>query len=364
MVLKGEVKDIGLAEVFQMLSTSGREGTLTVSSGQRKIHIWFGKGKIRLLREGGISHTALGKILLRSGRIRPEQLTLALEEQKKSGKLLGKILVEHGFVRQEDVDECVRTQLEEEICNVFLWEDAEFEFVPGPPCAAFADEELAGHEIPFDANELILEAARRVDEWRKVLEEIERARAEFEVVQHGDLVSYPVGFSLNEVKQVVKLVEEVRRVDEIIGRAPMSRLEVARLLVHLLRSGYIRKVEHKKEEEARKRMKEQEKAKSADWRLGLSIVLDDAELKKKLDTIIWGAASKEQAIADVLNLADSMVREGKLDEAVPVYRLALDLAPDNKTVRTKLVHLYVLQWRFADAAKVLVEGYKRRLNTN
>ena len=88
MVLKGEVKDVGLAEVFQMLSASGREGTLTVASGQRKIHIWFGKGKIRLLREGGVSHTALGKILLRSGRIKPEHLTIALEEQKKSGKLL------------------------------------------------------------------------------------------------------------------------------------------------------------------------------------------------------------------------------------------------------------------------------------
>ena len=357
MVLKGEVKDVGLAEVFQMLSASGREGTLTVASGRRKMHIWFGKGRIRLLSEGRMSHTALGKILLRSGRIKPEQLTIALEEQKKSGKLLGQVLVELGFVKQEDVDECVRTQLEEEICNVFLWEDAEFVFTPGPPEAAFADMELTGHEIPFDVNEVILEAARRVDEWRKVLEEIERTRSEFEVVKRGDVETYPVGFSLDEVKQVVKLIEEVRRVDEIIGRAPMSRLEVARLLAHLLRTGYIRRVEHREEKEVK------EEVPRADWRVGLSIVLDDPDLKKQLDALIWGASSKEEAIREVIALADSMVREGKLDEAVPVYRIALDLDPDNKTVRTKLVHLYVLQWRFADAAKVLIEGYRRRLST-
>ena len=360
MVLKGEVKDVGLAEVFQMLSASGREGTLTVASGQRKIHIWFGKGKIRLLREGGVSHTALGKILLRSGRIKPEHLTIALEEQKKSGKLLGQVLVELGFVKQEDVDECVRTQLEEEICNVFLWDDAVFEFTPGPPEAAFADLELTGHEVPFDVNEVILDAARRVDEWQKVLEEIERTRSEFEVVKKGDVEVYPVGFSLDEVKQVVRLVEEVRRVDEIIGRAPMSRLEVARLLVYLLRRGYIRRVERKEE---KKGAEEKESAAPADWRLGISIVLDDADLKKRLESLLWGAATKEEAVREILTLADAMVREGKLDEAVPVYRIALDLEPDNKSVRTKLVHLYVLQWRFADAAKVLVEAYRRRLDS-
>ena len=359
MVLKGEVRDVGLAEVFQMLSASGREGTLTVASGQRKIHVWFGKGKIRLLREGGVSHTALGKILLRSGRIEPEHLTIALEEQKKSGKLLGQVLVERGFVKQEDIDECVRTQLEEEICNVFLWEDATFEFTPGPPEAAFADLALTGHEVPFDVNEVILDAARRVDEWQKVLEEIERTRSEFEVVKKGDVDAYPVGFSLDEVRQVVRLVEEVRRVDEIIGRAPMSRLEVARLLVYLLRSGYIRRVERKEKEKA----KEKVLSAPADWRLGISIVLDDEDLKKRLESLVWGAATKEEAVRETLALADSMVREGKLDEAVPVYRLALDLEPDNKAVRTKLVHLYVLQWRFADAAKVLVEGYRRRLNS-
>jgi len=58
---------------------------------------------------------------------------------------------------------------------VFPWDNAHFEFIPGPPSAPFVDSSLLGKEIPFDANELLLEATPRVDEWSKVLEELKVA---------------------------------------------------------------------------------------------------------------------------------------------------------------------------------------------
>ncbi|MCX7704019.1 MAG: DUF4388 domain-containing protein [Planctomycetota bacterium] len=362
MVLRGELRDVGLAEVFQMLVAAGKEGTLSIKSGKRKMHIYFGKGpmgKVRLLREGGVSHTALGKLLLRAGRISQSQLGVALEKQKQTRGLLGQILVEMNAISEQDIENCVKTQLEEEICNVFLWENAEFEFVPGEPLAPFVDMSLLGKEIKFEVCEILLEAARRVDEWRKVLEEIEKTKTEFEVARKDSLPPDPslFGFSYEDVQQVVELINQVRRVDEVVGRAPLSKLEVARLLAFLLRSGYIRKVE-KKEEVT---IKPAPVTTPSDWRIGLSFEFQDAKLKNQVETICWTEKTKEAAVVRIVELADSMVKEGRLDEVVPVYQFALDLQPDNAVVRTKLVHLYVLQWRFADAAKVLVEGYKRQI---
>jgi len=360
MVLKGELSDVGLSEVFQMLAAAGKEGTLTIRSGKRRMHIYFGKNSVRLMSEGDISRTALGTLLLRAGKISQDQLLQALKEQQETGELLGKTLVKMGFVSEEDVINCVKTQLEEEICNVFLWENAEFEFIAGEPRRPFVDTSLVGREIPFGIAEILLEAARRVDEWRKVLQEIEKTRVEFEITCKDSLPPdpSPFGFSYEDVKDVVALIDQVRKVDEILGRTPLSKLEVARLLAFLLRTGYIRRVDRREEPEE---IAATERPSPAEWRIGLSFDVDDVELKRRVELIIWTEDTKEKAVEKIIELADSMVLEGQLDEAVPVYQLALDMQPDNSVVRTKLVHLYVLQWRFADAARILVAGYRRQV---
>jgi len=117
MVIKGELGDVRLADLFQMLATtsvSGAGGTLIIASEKRKIHIYFGGGYIRLLKEGGVSHTALGTLLVRSGRITQAQLKEALKKQEETGALLGETLVKLGYVSDSDINDCVRTQLEEE----------------------------------------------------------------------------------------------------------------------------------------------------------------------------------------------------------------------------------------------------------
>jgi hypothetical protein len=58
--------------------------------------------------EAGVAHGAsptqrIGEILIQQGRITPNELTLGLQEQKKSGKRLGQILVERSFISRDDL---------------------------------------------------------------------------------------------------------------------------------------------------------------------------------------------------------------------------------------------------------------------
>lgn len=59
----------------------------------------------------GISPTQrLGEILVQQGRITPNELTLALQEQKRSGKRVGQILVERHFISPEELVQALAYQ--------------------------------------------------------------------------------------------------------------------------------------------------------------------------------------------------------------------------------------------------------------
>jgi MSHA biogenesis protein MshE len=54
----------------------------------------------------------LGTILVDQGLLTPERLGEALEEQRRTGRLLGRVLVENGFVTEEQLARTLATQLE------------------------------------------------------------------------------------------------------------------------------------------------------------------------------------------------------------------------------------------------------------
>src|SRR6266478_1940813 len=53
----------------------------------------------------------LGDLLIAQKIISQEQLKLALEQQKKSGRRLGRVLMEQGFVNEEQICEAISRQL-------------------------------------------------------------------------------------------------------------------------------------------------------------------------------------------------------------------------------------------------------------
>jgi MSHA biogenesis protein MshE len=59
---------------------------------------------------GDDAHPHLGAVLLRSKRLRPEQLDQALAEQASSGRRLGEVLIEHGWLFPQDIAQALAVQ--------------------------------------------------------------------------------------------------------------------------------------------------------------------------------------------------------------------------------------------------------------
>ena len=130
MSLKGNLSSVNLTEIFQMLSLSGREGTLFIYEGSRKRAICFTKEGVSIRSRERNENLLIGKILVRLGCLDEEQLQQAVETRRSGDKLIGDVLVDYGFCSRDDVEEAFRIQSAEEIQDLFLYRsDAQFEYV-------------------------------------------------------------------------------------------------------------------------------------------------------------------------------------------------------------------------------------------
>ncbi|MCK4297949.1 MAG: PQQ-binding-like beta-propeller repeat protein [Planctomycetes bacterium] len=235
MELSGTITATELAEIFQLLTTSRKEGTLTVSDGKRKKSIYFSRDGVTLLFEKDKRARSLGELLVDYGRISDEQLQEALEQHQSTGKRLGEVVQEMGLVSAEGIEDLIRTQIEEEIFDLLSWRGGTFQFRDEPPPEILADTEHSYTSLLFDPNSLLMEAARRMDEWERIGELI---RTEREVFGRVEGVEPEVEQGMAGAgERVLPLVDATRTAAELLREARLPKFEVYSVLYQLYESG-------------------------------------------------------------------------------------------------------------------------------
>jgi outer membrane protein assembly factor BamB len=234
MSLKGNLSSVNLTEIFQMLSLSGREGTLFIYEGSRKRAICFTKEGVSIRSRERNENNLIGKILVRLGKIRDEDLQRAVEERNASNRLLGDILVDMGACAKEDVELAFRIQSEEDIQDLFLnRSDAQFEYVDG-----FFPESDGSPFVNLNVNSLLIEIARRSDEWEYIRRRIRGPREIYRFTGAEGTVDADV---LAECcsHRIDALIDGVNSVGDIIELSYVNRFEVCKLLAAYLDAGVI-----------------------------------------------------------------------------------------------------------------------------
>jgi outer membrane protein assembly factor BamB len=233
MSLKGSLSSVNLTEIFQMLSLSGREGTLFIYDGPRKRAICFTREGVSIRSRERNESNLIGKILVRLGKIDESHLQGAVESRRSGDKLLGDTLVEMGACAAPDVDEALRLQSEEEIQELFLnRSDAQFEYVDG-----FFPET----EIPFvclNVNSLLIDIARRTDEWEYIRRRIRGPREIYRFTGAEGEVDAEV---LREcyAPRVDPFLDGSNSIGDIIDVSYVNKFHVCKLMAAYLDAGII-----------------------------------------------------------------------------------------------------------------------------
>src|ERR1700741_3784180 len=161
MAIEGPLRELALSDVFQLLDLSRKTGVLTIThkSRHRPAVVRFDRGAVTGA-ELGDARERIGHLLLRSGKVTERHVEQARRAQEAApGRPLGEILVEQGAVAVDDVKRQLRSQIEEGIYGLIQWKDGYSRFEEGqaPQAGAVA--------VRVPPESLLMEAARRVDEW-------------------------------------------------------------------------------------------------------------------------------------------------------------------------------------------------------
>jgi len=168
MSLVGNLEDLSLPDILQIVSLSRKSGILMLErEGQQ--------GKI-IIRQGRVIQTisprqgkTLGELLTARGLLRPDDLKKALEIQRTGEvrELLGDILVQLKFIDEATLEKVVTEQIEDAIVFFLSWREGTFSFelaeIKGrgefsvDPQAFILDRGI-------DTQWLVLEGTRMIDE--------------------------------------------------------------------------------------------------------------------------------------------------------------------------------------------------------
>ncbi|MEP7326624.1 MAG: DUF4388 domain-containing protein [Gemmatimonadota bacterium] len=165
MAIEGPLKELGIHDVFQLLDLSRKTGVLRVRSEIRQNAgmVYFDKGAVIGAEIRSNPHP-LGGLLLKAGKVSEEDLTRARAMQQNGDpRRLGEILIHIGSIGRRELDRQVRSQIEEVVFELLSWAEGYFSFEEGEIA-----ESPAEADIRITTEALVMEAARRIDEWSRI----------------------------------------------------------------------------------------------------------------------------------------------------------------------------------------------------
>jgi hypothetical protein len=162
MSLEGRLEDMGLADIFQIISLSKRSGVLTLIRKEGTGRLVFNSG--RVVFGSSDTRSRLGYTLVQKGLIRNDDLEYALRIQKGRGskKPIGTILVEMGSLSSETFDQELKNHIVSVVHDLLQWDTGSFYFELTVPTA----EQIASSG-GFNTESLLLEAFKVQDEMER-----------------------------------------------------------------------------------------------------------------------------------------------------------------------------------------------------
>lgn len=300
MALKGDLNNVNLGDIFQTLAMNLQEGVLIISQDSRAKRIYFKEGRIALLASRNKRGFRLGDRLISLGRLSPEDLNMALLQHESKGTPLGEVLVSMNLVSKQDIDDTLRFQAEEEIYELFTWRDAHFEFVEGPPRERASDNrEIA--ELFFDVGGIVMEAARRMDEWVVIRQHMSDLDEIFVRTDEGMAPLVPET-EIDWISQkVLNLIDGKRSVYDISDETSYSTFDLAKIICGFLRDGRLRHATHEELESA------------------LQDLIKEKEFNRALNILTKVIHQAEDQLPYLIQAADLSHRTGRFEEASRFY---------------------------------------------
>lgn len=129
MSLVGNLEDLGLGEILQIVSLSRKSGVLAIHSAGHVANVVFRQGQV-VKASSSARPVQLDGLLVSRQIVDPSGVESARCQQEDGGyrQRLGDILVAQGMVDAAVLEELVREQIEQIVYSLFSWHEGTFDF--------------------------------------------------------------------------------------------------------------------------------------------------------------------------------------------------------------------------------------------
>ncbi|HEY5544554.1 MAG TPA: DUF4388 domain-containing protein [Gemmatimonadaceae bacterium] len=307
MAIRGSLREASLPDVLQLLAMGKKTGCLSVSHRQQFGTIHFERGRI--------SHATivnrrdrLGDILVKHGLISPAALDDAIAAQAvEPQRRIGDLLVAAGHIGREQLHEYLKHQIEEAVFLLFTWSQGTFMFEPD----VLPDQQDI--TVSISPESLLLEGARRVDEWSLIEKKIPSFDIVFsldrEHLSESDVEVTP------EQEAVIPLVDGRRDVSAIVDESGLGDFQVGKALFGLATAGFLRRLGRSRGPESAAKESQIAEHRNLGIAFYRTSMLDEAhrEFKRVID-LRGGDVQAE------FHLGLIALRQGRLDDAIRTFR--------------------------------------------
>jgi tetratricopeptide (TPR) repeat protein len=230
MAIRGSLKEASLPDVLQLLALGQKTGCLSIVDRNNVAHVYFERGRITYASIVN-RRDRLGDILVKNGKITQEQLDRAIDRQAhERDKRLGELLIEQGSLSQDDLEHYMRMQIQEAVYFLFTWTRGTFNF------EADVRPERQDFLVSINPESLLLEGARRVDEWSLIEKKVPSFDLIF-MVDRDRLKAAEVELT-PEQERIVPLLDGIRDVTRVIEDSGLVEFDVGKALYGLISAGF------------------------------------------------------------------------------------------------------------------------------
>jgi len=237
--LHGNLRDFGIAEVFQLIGQQRKTGTLEVDGEQGAIFLAFDAGCV--VRGGpldsGSEREPLGPQLVRAGYLTREQLAKLERESARSARPVPDLLRAAGLIEADTLSEVQHLLTRETVFDVMRRTSGNFHFTAEPVSHDTPPERLLG------AEQILMDGLRMLDEWQTFADVVPSQDAVFRRVGEVDSVrglgAGQVDVRLENAERIFQLVDGRLDVRRIIDLSRIGTFEATRALAELRQAGVI-----------------------------------------------------------------------------------------------------------------------------
>ncbi len=235
MAIEGPLRELGIHDVFQLLDLSRKTGTLVVTSQLRDNEgvVLFEHGKVISASIKSNPHR-IGDLLVRSGRLTDADLARVREAQAAGDRRrFGEILVALGLVTAREMERQMRLQVEAVVFELMSWSEGHFRFTEG-----LSEEALRDASTPLGTESLLMEGARRIDEWSRIADRVPNLSVIPDLApvdaEHPALLDL-----LPQEWKILAMIDGETDLRSIAATVAMSDFDVARVVYGLVSTGVV-----------------------------------------------------------------------------------------------------------------------------